>query len=134
MPPHSLKYLAFRGTSCFCYKTIALLHFFQTSFPPGFHPFNTVPDTALFRLREQNDDQQLDADMMVWEQNEQSLPYYRKEGGRNGSGIGVMFTTDEVCYPTLQLESLRGNDCKAFLRTDGGREEKHLSVTHGIRD
>lgn len=72
--------------------------------------------------------------MSMREQNECEAPWCcQMEGWRNGSDTGVVSLLMEVCCPTLQLERLR-HDYIAFLRTDGGREEKHFSVTHGIRD
>lgn len=99
-----LKFLAFRGTSCFCYKTIALLHCFQPHFLPA-SSFNTVPYSVLFRLREQNDQRQT-----CWCRSRMSVkppPCCQMEGWRNGSDTGVVSLLMEVCCPTLQLERLR---------------------------
>lgn len=64
---------------------------------------------------------------------EQSLPQRRVEGWRNGSGAWWRSPPVEACCAPRQRERPR-SDYMALLRTDGGREEKHFSVTHGIRD
>lgn len=46
----------------------------------------------------------------------------------------VMFTINGSLLSNTVAGEAERYDYIAFPRTDGGREEKHLSVTHGIRD
>lgn len=122
MPPRISLVPCISGISCFsilkrqpCYAA-SKLRLLPAS------PFTAVPHSALLRLREQNDS-----------------PKIRGRAADAGAEpppceMGGWLTEAASGWrsPALGLQRPRGHG--AFLSTDRGREEKHLSVTHGIRD